>query len=91
MKALPNPYILEILREEGCGADCSSLPELMLAKAVGLSGSDICLTSNDTPLVEFCTALDMGAIINLDDITHIDFLEKAIGYISICQLRHILV
>ncbi|MDO4732863.1 MAG: diaminopimelate decarboxylase [Bacillota bacterium] len=74
VKALPNPYILEILAEEGCGADCSSLAELMLAKAVGLSGSDICLTSNDTPLIEFETALEMNSIINLDDISHIDYL-----------------
>ncbi|MBQ6808527.1 MAG: diaminopimelate decarboxylase [Firmicutes bacterium] len=74
VKALPNPYILEILAEEGCGADCSSLAELMLAKAVGLAGSDVCLTSNDTPLVEFQTALEMNSIINLDDITHIDYL-----------------
>ena len=88
VKALPNPYILEILREEGCGADCSSLPELMLAKAVGLSGSDICLTSNDTPLVEFCTALDMGAIINLDDITHIDFLASQAHLPELISFRY---
>ncbi len=76
VKALPNPYILEILADEGCGADCSSLPELMIAKAVGLKDSDVCLTSNDTPLNEFQSALEMGAIINLDDITHIDYLTK---------------
>lgn len=76
VKALPNPYILEILADEGCGADCSSLPELMLAKAVGLGGSDVCLTSNDTPLCEFQEALEMNTIINLDDISHIDYLIK---------------
>ncbi|MBQ1501648.1 MAG: diaminopimelate decarboxylase [Firmicutes bacterium] len=76
VKALPNPYILEILKDEGCGADCSSLPELYLADAVGLSGTDVCFTSNDTPISEYKKALEMGAILNLDDISHIEFLEK---------------
>ncbi|MDO4582055.1 MAG: diaminopimelate decarboxylase [Bacillota bacterium] len=76
VKALPNPYIMQILAEEGCGADCSSLAELCIAEAAGLSGADICLTSNDTPAEEFIKALSLGAIINLDDISHIEFLEK---------------
>ena len=58
VKALPNPYILEILKDEGCGADCSSLPELYLADAVGLSGTDVCFTSNDTPISEYKKALE---------------------------------
>ena len=74
VKALPNPYILEILKEEGCGADCSSMAELYLSEAVGLSGEQICFTSNDTPIAEYQKALDLGAIINLDDISHIDYL-----------------
>ena len=77
VKALPNPYILAIMKDEGCGADCSSLPELLLSEAVGLSGTDICFTSNDTPLDEFRKALELGAIINLDDISHVDFLAQA--------------
>jgi len=76
VKALPNPYILEIMKEEGCGADCSSLPELLMAKAVGLEGDKVCFTSNDTPIGEYKQALEMGAILNLDDITHIDFLRE---------------
>ncbi len=74
VKALPNPYIVQILSEEGCGADCSSLPELMIAKAVGLNDKKVCFTSNNTPLAEFLYSLDMNAIINLDDITHLDYL-----------------
>ena len=76
VKALPNPYMLEIFKEEGCGADCSSMAELKLAEAVGLKGEDICFTSNDTPMVEYEEALKMEAIINLDDISHIEYLEK---------------
>ena len=81
VKALPNPVILQILKEEGCGVDCSSLTELMLSKAMGLPGSDIMFSSNDTPAEEFAYADKLGAIINLDDFTHIDFLEETIGHI----------
>jgi len=88
VKALPNPYILGILREEGMGADCSSLPELMLSEAVGLSGEEIMFTSNDTPAEEFVAARKMGAIINLDDISHIDFLEKAAGIPELVCFRY---
>ncbi len=77
VKALPNPYIMAILKEEGCGADCSSLTELLLAKAVGLSGREICFSSNDTPLEDYVQALDLGAIINLDDISHVAYLAQA--------------
>lgn len=88
VKALPNPYILEILKEEGCGADCSSLPELMLAEKVGFTGEDIMFTSNDTPAGEYEKARSLGAIINLDDITHIEFLEKTAGIPSIVCCRY---
>lgn len=76
VKATPNPYIMRILQEEGCGADCSSLAELLLAEKIGLKGAQICFTSNDTPMEEFEKALALGAILNLDDITHIACLEK---------------
>lgn len=79
VKALPNPHILNLLKEERMGADCSSLPELILAEKVGLKGEEIMFTSNNTPAKEFQYAKKLGAIINLDDITHIEFLEKAIG------------
>ncbi|MCL6478912.1 MAG: diaminopimelate decarboxylase, partial [Peptococcaceae bacterium] len=79
VKATPNPYILKILKEEGCGADCSSLTELILAQKVGLGGEEIMFSSNDTPAVEYINARELGAIINLDDISHIDYLEKHAG------------
>jgi diaminopimelate decarboxylase len=79
VKATPNPVILKILKEEGCGVDCSSLTELMLAESVGFQGSNIMFSSNMTPKEDFVLARKLGAIINLDDITHIDFLEKAAG------------
>jgi diaminopimelate decarboxylase len=81
VKATPNPFILNILKDYGCGADCSSLTELMMSDAIGYSGSDIMFSSNDTPAEEFQLADKLGGIINLDDITHIEFLEKAIGHI----------
>ncbi|WP_191018115.1 diaminopimelate decarboxylase [Treponema zioleckii] len=79
VKACPNPYILKILAEEGCGTDCSSLPELMLSKMVGLNGEFVMFTSNETPASEYQYAFAEGDIINLDDITHIDFLKKSLG------------
>ena len=79
VKALPNPHILEILKQEGMGADCSSLPELILAERVGLRGKEIMFTSNDTPKEEFIKAEQLGAYINLDDLTHLDFLEETLG------------
>jgi len=88
VKALPNPYILRILAEEGCGADCSSLPELLLSQKAGLKGSDICFTSNDTPMVEFLAARHLNAIINLDDITHIESLKKAAGLPELLSFRY---
>ena len=79
VKACPNPYILKILAQEGCGADCSSLPELILSKKSGILGNKVIFTSNETPAEEYKYAYENGNIINLDDFTHIDYLKKAIG------------
>lgn len=79
VKATPNPFLIQILREYGCDCDCSSLTELMLSSAMGVEGKDIMFSSNDTPAEEFAYAAKIGATINLDDITHIEFLEKTIG------------
>lgn len=76
VKALPNPAILEILKSEGCGADASSLPEILLAERAGMRGEEIMFTSNDTPIAEYKKARESGAIINLDDIAHIEYIEK---------------
>lgn len=86
VKATPNPFILKLLQDCGCGTDCSSATELMMSDALGFHGTDIMFSSNDTPVEEFRFADEIGAIINLDDITHIDYLEKAIGHIpeTIC-------
>lgn len=81
VKATPNPFLIHILREYGCGCDCSSLTELMLSEAMGVKGADIMFSSNETPAHEYEYAAKLGAIINLDDFTHIDFLEQTIGYI----------
>ena len=81
VKATPNPFLINILKEYGCGCDCSSYTELMLSEAIGVTGEDIMFSSNDTPAEEFAYAEKLGAIINLDDITHIDFLEQTIGHI----------
>ena len=79
VKATPNPTILRILKEEGCGTDCSSLTELMMSDKLGFAGDEIMFSSNDTPAEEFILAKKLGATINLDDFTHIDFLEKTAG------------
>ena len=79
VKATPNPYLLKILQEEGCGVDCSSLTELMMSEACDFSGTDIMFSSNVTPREDFALASKLNAIINLDDITHIDFLEDIAG------------
>lgn len=81
VKANPNPFLIDILREYGCGCDCSSYTELLLSDAIGASGEDIMFSSNATPAEEYELADKLGAIINLDDITHIDFLEQTIGHI----------
>ena len=81
VKATPNPFLLKLLKEMGCGTDCSSATELMMSEACGFSGHDIMFSSNDTPLEEFAYAEKLGAIINLDDITHIQCVEETLGYI----------
>ena len=89
VKATPNPFILKILQEEGCGVDCSSLTELMMSEACGFSGTDIMFSSNDTPAEDFQLARKLGAIINLDDLTHIDFLREVASFPKLicCRLK----
>jgi len=81
VKANPNPYLINILKEYGCGCDCASMTELMLAKEMGFKGEEIMFSSNATPAEEYRYAAEIGAIINLDDFTHVQFLEESIGYI----------
>jgi len=88
VKATPNPYILSVLREEGVGADCSSLAELILSEQAGIVGENIMFTSNDTPWQEYQKAKELGAIINLDDITHIEYLEKHVGIPEVISFRY---
>lgn len=88
VKALPNPYILQILKALGMGADCSSLPELILAEKAGLKGEEIMFTSNDTPMEEYEKALELGAVINLDDITHLDYLHEGPGLPELICFRY---
>ena len=87
VKALPNPIIMKLLYESGCGMDCSSLTELMLSRAIGVTGHDIMFSSNDTPANEFQLASELGVLINLDDITHIDFLAANGGIPKTVCLR----
>ena len=79
VKATPNPYILKLLAEEGCGCDCSSYTELLLAEAIGARDEDIMFSSNVTPEKDMRKACELGAYINLDDATHVEFLEKLTG------------
>jgi diaminopimelate decarboxylase len=88
VKALPNPFILKILAGEGLGADCSSLPELLLADMAGIRGEAIMFSSNETPAAEFRKARELGAVINLDDISHIEFLEKTSGIPLLISCRY---
>lgn len=89
VKACPNPHILALLKEEGFGADCSSLPEIVMAERVGIAGEDIMFTSNDTPAVEYGKAREAGAAINLDDISHIDYLiDEGIGIPELISFRY---
>ena len=88
VKATPNPHLLRILKEEGFGGDCSSLPELELCSRVGIVGEQIMFSSNNTPASEFQRAKELGALINLDDITHIDFLEENCGLPEVLCFRY---
>ena len=88
VKAAPNPRLLQILHEEGAGADCSSLAELLLSDVAGIKGEKIMLTSNDTPADEFQKAIALGTVINLDDISHIDYLEKNAGFPKCLSFRY---
>ena len=87
VKALPNPMIMKLLYESGCGMDCSSMTELLLSRAIGVTGHDVMFSSNDTPASEFQLASEMGVLINLDDITHIDFLAENGGIPKTVCLR----
>ncbi len=88
VKATPNPEILKLLKNQGCGVDCSSYTELLMAKECGFSGDDIMFSSNETPTEEFVLARELGAIINLDDITHIEFLKRTAGIPKKISLRY---
>ncbi len=88
VKAAPNPYLMKILKSEGFGVDCSSLPELLLAEKTGIIGEEIMFSSNDTPAEEFVKAKEMGVIINLDDITHLPFLETHAGLPGLICMRY---
>ena len=88
VKATPNPYIVEVLARDGAGTDCSSIAELFISEAAGVVGEKIMLTSNDTPAEEFRKALELGAIINLDDITHINYIERNARLPEIISFRY---
>lgn len=88
VKALPNPHILEIVREEGMGFDCSSYAELELVERLGVRGEEIIFTSNDTPAYEYRKAKELGAIINLDDLSHVDYLAEEVGMPDLICLRY---
>lgn len=88
VKAAPNPYLMQILREEGVGADCSSIAELILSEKAGIVGEDIIFSSNDTPYNEYVKAIELGSIINLDDISHIEYLEKHAGLPEMLSFRY---
>ncbi|MBN2158753.1 MAG: diaminopimelate decarboxylase [Spirochaetes bacterium] len=88
VKACPNPYIMKIMKEEGFGTDCSSMAELALSERVGITGEDVFFSSNDTPAAEYVRARELGAVINLDDISHVSFLEKHAGIPDVISFRY---
>jgi diaminopimelate decarboxylase len=88
VKAAPNPFLMKILKEEDFGADCSSLPELVLSEKVGIIGENVMFTSNNTPAKEFVKAKELGAIINLDDLSHLEYLEKSAGIPELVCFRY---
>ena len=87
VKALPNPHVINIVKEEGMGADCSSKAELVLAETVGVIGEEVMFTSNNTPIGEFAAAKELGAVLNLDDISHIEFVHEQIGLPELVSFR----
>uniref|UniRef100_UPI0028EE0AC5 diaminopimelate decarboxylase family protein n=1 Tax=uncultured Selenomonas sp. TaxID=159275 RepID=UPI0028EE0AC5 len=88
VKALPNPRIVQLLHEDGAGTDCSSTPELIISAAAGVKGEEIMLTSNDTPYEEFQKAIELGAVINLDDLSHLDYMAKHAGLPNLLCFRY---
>lgn len=88
VKACPNPFLMKLLKAEGFGMDCSSLPELLLSERIGVTGESIMFTSNDTPADEFVKAKALGAVINLDDLSHIPFLEASAGLPELVCFRY---
>jgi diaminopimelate decarboxylase len=88
VKACPNPKLVKLLGSLGFGTDCSSLAELALSERIGITGENIMFSSNDTPAIEFKKALELGAIINLDDISHIDFLKRHAGIPEVLSIRY---
>ena len=88
VKALPNPRIVQLLHEEGAGTDCSSIAELIISEAAGVTGEEIMLTSNDTPYDEFQKAIELDAVINLDDITHLDYMAQHAGLPEVLSFRY---
>lgn len=88
LKACPNPFLLKLLAAEGLGVDCSSLPELVMSERMGLTGEAVMFTSNDTPAKEYVKAREMGAIINLDDLSHVDFLDRVAGIPEVICCRY---
>lgn len=88
VKALPNPRIVQILHEEGAGTDCSSIAELLISAAAGVRGEEIMLTSNDTPWEEFQKAIALGAVINLDDLSHLDYMAEHAGLPEVLSFRY---
>ena len=88
IKAAPNPFLMKLLRKQGFGIDCSSMAELLLAEKVGMRGEEIMFTSNDTPAYEYQKAMELGAVINLDDIKHIEYLEKHAGLPELISFRY---
>lgn len=87
VKATPNPFIMKILKEEGCGSDCSSIAELVLSERMGFRGEEIMFTSNNTPLKEYKKAKELGASINFDDLSHVEFLDKELGLPELISFR----
>jgi len=88
VKATPNPYILRVLQEEGCGVDCSSATEVILSRRMGFRGEEIMFTSNNTPLKEYSIAKAAGAVVNLDDLSHVEFLHRELGLPELVSFRY---